>query len=587
MASRTLLVFFMVVSLSLVLLLPSFVSSERDPQSECKQRCHREYEDESQRQMCEHHCEESGQEKCERQCRRAGSDERQQQECRRLCEGGAGAGRNSDRDCWEKCRREGEDEEQRRRCQLQCREEEERRQQGGRSGSGEGMLKEGEGEEETENPYVWKKESFTPRYTSEEGFMRTLPNFAERSEMLKGLENYRVSWSMVSPNIVVAPHHSDADSIIYVYSGKGTIGMVKEGKQELFNVKEGDIMLIPAGSLILTAATDENENLCVLNLAHTTSIPGRSKGFFGIGRKDQESFFKSFSPEILEAAFNTKTDRLMGLLERQKRVTEKATREQMEELRRASSDGIFRIWPLSILFCKDQPYSLLNKRPWFSSSRGQIYQAGSRDYAPLHNHDLSISFAKICAGSMLAPSYNSRATKIAIIIRGRGYMEMACPHVSESQGHRGGGGGSGGEEEERSSERGRGEEEQHTSRVRVDEGGKEDEEQGARYQRISAELSPMTVFVAPAGHPLAIVADEDLHILCFETNSGFNHKYMVAGKNNIFSNMKGVTSELAFGVPSRESQQMLGAQSESVILAAPKQRPSGRAEESSRGYESA
>ncbi|KAF3774555.1 Globulin-1 S allele [Nymphaea thermarum] len=507
MASKNFLVFFMVVSLSLVLLLPSFVSSERDPQSECKQRCRREYEDESQRQMCEHHCQESSQEKCARQCRRAGSDELQKQECRRLCEGGAGAGRNSEGECWDKCRREAEDEEQRRRCQLQCREEEERRQHGGRSGSGEGMLKEGEGEEETENPYVWKKESFTPRYTSDDGFMRTLPNFAERSEMLKGLENYRVSWSMVNPNIVVAPHHADADSIIYVYSGKGTIGMVKEGKQELFNVKEGDIMLIPAGSLILTAATDENENLCVLNLAHTTSIPGRSK-----------------------------------------------------------------------------PYSLLNKRPWFSSSRGQIYQAGSRDYAPLHNHDLSISFAKICAGSMLAPSYNSRATKIAIIIRGRGYMEMACPHVSESQGHRGGGGS--GEEEERSSERGGGEEEQHTSRVRVDEGGNE-EEQGARYQRMSAELSPMTVFVAPAGHPLAIVADEDLHILCFEINSDFNHKYMVAGKNNIFSNMKGVVSELAFGVPSRESQQMLGAQSESVILAAPKQRPSGRAEESSRGYESA
>ncbi|CAN6439706.1 unnamed protein product [Victoria cruziana] len=540
MTSKALHVFLLVFSFSLVLFLLPFVSSERDPQSECRQRCRREHEDESQRRMCEHHCEENGQEKCERQCQGAGGDERQQQECRRLCEEGAGC-RNSEEECWEKCRREGEDEGQRRRCELQCREEEERRHRGGRGGSGEGLVKEREGEDEAENPYVWKKESFTPRYTSEEGFMRTLPNFAQRSELLKGLENYRISWSTVNPNTVVAPHHADADSIIYVYSGKGTIGMVKEGKQELFNVKEGDIMLIPAGSLILTAATYENENLGVLNLAHTTSIPGRPK---------------------------TKTDRLMGLLERRKRVTEKVTSEQMEELRRVSSDGIFRMWPFSILFYKDQPYSLLNKRPWFSSSRGQIYRAGCSDYAPLRRHDLSISFAKICAGSMLAPSYDSRATKIAITIRGRGYMEMACPHVSESQEDHSGGG----EEEDRSTERG---------------GGEGEEEQGARYQRMSAELSPMTVFVAPAGHPLAIVADEDLHILCFEINSSDNHKSMVAGKNNIFSSMEGVVSELVFGVPPRESQQMLGAQSESVILAAPKQRPSGRAAESSRGYASA
>ncbi|KAI8019756.1 Cupincin [Camellia lanceoleosa] len=33
-------------------------------------------------------------------------------------------------------------------------------------------------------------------------------------------------------------------------------------------------------------------------------------------------------------------------------------------------------------------------------------------------------------GSMTAPYYNSRATKIAVVTNGEGYFEMACPHLS-------------------------------------------------------------------------------------------------------------------------------------------------------------
>ncbi|KAI8025021.1 Cupincin [Camellia lanceoleosa] len=34
---------------------------------------------------------------------------------------------------------------------------------------------------------------------------------------------------------------------------------------------------------------------------------------------------------------------------------------------------------------------------------------------------------------MAAPYYNSRATKISVVTNGKGYFEMACPHLSSSE----------------------------------------------------------------------------------------------------------------------------------------------------------
>lgn len=100
---------------------------------------------------------------------------------------------------------------------------------------------------------------------------------------------------------------------------------------------------------------------------------------------------------------------------------------------------------------------------------------------------------KLCGvyvqGSMIGPYYNSRATKVAVVVDGEGYFEMACPHVGrESQ-------------------------------------------TGSTYQKISSRLRRGTVFVVPAGHPVASVAsrNSNLQVLCFEVNARGNTRYPLAG----------------------------------------------------------
>ncbi|XP_031478047.1 vicilin Jug r 6.0101-like isoform X2 [Nymphaea colorata] len=614
MASKTLLVAFFLVSLSLLALSPS-VSSERDHHKECKQRCRRDYpHDERERWMCERRCQEAGQEEdsraeiwlperdprkeCEHQCERqgagrsekwreacrrrceeeaaggssrpnperecrercrregAGRSERWQERCRRRCEEEAAGGgadpiwRNPHRECWERCRRECHDEKELRRCERMCEEEAERERRGlelgntkdpkrecericgrdeqcrrecerehSREKHEDPIWQEGEGEgkkEKRENPYIWTKGEFQTKYKSEAGSCETLPNFAEKSNILKGLENYRVEKFVANPSTVVVPHYKDADSIIYVCNGRGIIGALDEEKQETFEVSEGDVMVVPAGTTCFVANTDEREQLCMINLLHTVSIPGKVE---------------------------TRTDHLKRLFSGRRQVMVKASKEQIRELSRSTSD----IWPVA----NDRenchrPYNVLKKKPWFANRRGRIYRVDPNEYAPLHRHDIAVNVFNISGGSMIVPGINSRAITIAFVLKGSGYIEMACPHLSSQQ-------------------------------------KGEQERQGARYHKVSAELRPSTVSIEPAGHPSAVVANEDLHVVCFDINVRGNHKYALAGKNNIYSHLKGVAGELAFGTPTKECERVLGAQQEEILVAGPKERREGGGR--SRGYE--
>ncbi|KAI3979779.1 hypothetical protein MKX01_013874, partial [Papaver californicum] len=83
------------------------------------------------------------------------------------------------------------------------------------------------------------------------------------------------------------------------------------------------------------------------------------------------------------------------------------------------------------------PYNLLHHHPMHSYNYGQLYQVTGNEYKQLENRDVALTFANITNGGMAGPYYSSRATKIAIVVEGNGYFEMACPHLSSSSGSTG------------------------------------------------------------------------------------------------------------------------------------------------------
>lgn len=120
----------------------------------------------------------------------------------------------------------------------------------------------------------------------------------------------------------------------------------------------------------------------------------------------------------------------------------------------------------------------------------------------------------------MAPNYNSRATKIAMVVQGCGDIEMACPHLSHESG----------EEEEREREWGR-EEERERGRERG-HSRERGEEQGHSYSQVRSRACRGDVFVIPASHPVVAVAssNNNLQLLCFGIRAEDNRKIYLAGK---------------------------------------------------------
>ncbi|KAL5717598.1 hypothetical protein ACHQM5_010582 [Ranunculus cassubicifolius] len=137
------------------------------------------------------------------------------------------------------------------------------------------------------------------------------------SKLLKGLQNYRVSFIEANPNTFMVPSHWDADCICVVLSGRGAITLLHKNYKETHNLKQGDIFRARAGSSLYKVNKDNNEKLNILAFEIPVNTPGQFEGFFPTGGSDQDSFFNAFSDDVLQAAFNSPADQLKKMFQGQ------------------------------------------------------------------------------------------------------------------------------------------------------------------------------------------------------------------------------------------------------------------------------
>ncbi|XP_026419838.1 vicilin-like antimicrobial peptides 2-3 [Papaver somniferum] len=541
---------------------------EQSPQKEyqqCQRRCQQQQP--GQQQQCEQRCEERRRQQEREQQRDDQDPQREYQQCQRRCQQQPGQQQQCEQRCEER-RRQQEREQQRddqspqreyqqcqRRCQQQqpgqqqqqCEErcEERRRQQE----KGQRDVRHGN------NPYFYDEQSFIDRYSTQEGYIRILPKFTEQSNLLGGIENYRLAIFQANPNTFVIPSHWDADAVLFVVKGRGTISLVRQQNRESYNLKQGDVLRVPVGSLVYMINRDNSETLQIGKILVTVSTPGQVREFFSSGDHEPESFYRVFSNDILESAFNTPRERLDRLFGQQTQgVIIRASQEQVRELGRhassSSEEGHF--WPKRGGQSSSGPFNILNKRATYSNNYGQLYEVDGNEYKQLQDLDLGVSFTNISQGGMLGPYYNTRSTKVLLVVEGNGRFEMACPHLSKQS--------------------------QRQQRGRQEFEEEREQGQGVHYEKVSARLSPRSVFIVPAGHPVAIVAsqNQNLQIVAFEINAQGNQRNFLAGRESVINQMEKVAMELGFNVPSSEVQEILNKQRESFFLPGPNQRQQQR-----------
>jgi quercetin dioxygenase-like cupin family protein len=127
--------------------------------------------------------------------------------------------------------------------------------------------------------------------------------------------NYRVTELEAAPRAFLQPSHYDADEVMFVKEGEGVVVLLRGGRRESFCVREGDVMVIPAGAVVYSANTHHSEWFRVVmllshhlhmqrELMELSSCSSDRQEFFPIGGESPESFLGVFSDDIIQASFN-------------------------------------------------------------------------------------------------------------------------------------------------------------------------------------------------------------------------------------------------------------------------------------------
>uniref|UniRef100_M8B8C6 Globulin-1 S allele n=1 Tax=Aegilops tauschii TaxID=37682 RepID=M8B8C6_AEGTA len=379
------------------------------------------------------------------------------------------------------------------------------------------------------------------------------------------------------------PSHYDADEIAFVREGEGVLVLLRNGKRESFCVREGDVFVIPAGSIVYSANTHRSKWFRVVMLLNPVSTPGSFQEFspIGFGGEQPQSFFSVFSDEVIRAAFNTRqredVDRVFETKSRGEGQISEGSEEQIRELSRSCSRGGRGGGGGSGSEKEDiQPRSLTGEKPRYSNKHGRFHQITGDQCHHLRKLDMDVTLVNITRGSMTALRYTTRSTRIYIVVEGRdGYFEMACPHVSSSgrserrehEQEREREHGHGRRSEERGQEHGRrSEEEEHGH------GGEQEKSRG--YRQVRAQIKVGSVIVLPAGHPATFVAGNEgnLALLSFGVGANNDEEVFVTGGNSVLKQLDEAAKALAFPQQARElADRVIRAQPESVFVPGPQQ----------------
>ncbi|KEH43848.1 vicilin 47 kDa protein [Medicago truncatula] len=312
-------------------------------------------------------------------------------------------------------RHEDPDERARLRHREERRQKEEEHQKGDRPSRTPSRRERGEEEEgssESEgrrNPFLFRSNRFQTLFENENGHIRLIQRFDKRSNLFQNLKNYRLLEYRAKPHTIFLPHHTDADFILVVLSGKAILTVLNSNNRNSFNLEQGDTIKLPAGSTAYLVNQDNDEDLRVVDLVIPVNRPGKFQSFDLSGNQNNPSYFRGFSKSILEASFNTDYETIERVLleehehEQQQRrgrkgrqqsqeanAIVKVSREQIEELRRHAKSSSKRS-----ISSESGPFNLRNRNPLYSNKFGKFFEITPEKNPQLQDLDIFVSSVEI------------------------------------------------------------------------------------------------------------------------------------------------------------------------------------------------
>ncbi|ESQ47594.1 hypothetical protein EUTSA_v10022050mg [Eutrema salsugineum] len=191
------------------------------------------------------------------------------------------------------------------------------------------------------------------------------------------------------------------------------------------------------------------------------------------------------------------------------------------------------------------PFNLLTQDPIYSNDFGHFHEAHPKKFSQLQDLDIAVSWVNMTQGSVFLPQFNSKATFVTFVENGCARYEMASPYTFQ------------------------GEQQQQQQKPWFEQGEEqeqEEEEMSGQVHKFVSRVCKGEVFIIPAGHPTAVLAqDQNFVAVGFGIHAFNSKRTFLAGQENMLKNLDKVATKLSFGVGSKMAEKLFTSQNYSYF----------------------
>ncbi|KAG6525220.1 hypothetical protein ZIOFF_015174 [Zingiber officinale] len=351
---------------------------------------------------------------------------------------------------------------------------------------------------------------------------------------------HHLQFITMEPGSVFLPVLLHADMVFYVHTGRGTVTFIGEGSEEEIDVVRGDVYRLEQGTTFYVKSHPDPARERLRIHAMFGTVEGLSAGVYS----NISDLVLGFDDNILQMAFGVSAETIRGIKSAPATspIVPLFPSNKMEEpnWKEEIIEALFGVRGASDLVNKkknkkkkseSKAFNFFKAKPDVKNANGWSIALTRKDLKALKGSHLAPFMVNLTRGSMMGPHWNPRASEIAIVIRGKGMVQLVCPSDASGKKIKG------------------------TAAA-------------AKCQRAKFKVEEGSVFVVPRFHPMSQISfnDETLVFVGFSSATKNNHPQFLAGKRSVLQVIDADVLAAAFNVDSSVAEGLLAAQGEAVVL---------------------
>ncbi|KAG0462488.1 hypothetical protein HPP92_020964 [Vanilla planifolia] len=354
----------------------------------------------------------------------------------------------------------------------------------------------------------------------------------------KDVGSYHLEFFTIDARSLLLPILLHTNMLLYVHTGRGTVNWLVKKRVVAVEVEPGDIYKLEQGTVfyIESSADPTREKLRIHAIFDTVVVDDENTGldFVEVFYSNVSDLVRGFDVEVLQMGLGVSPEVIQEIKSAVKpppiipSVAKNGTDSRNMDWREGILDAVFGKKALQVLDSKKKEkkvFNIIKRKPDVKNSHGRSTAVTCKDAKSLKGSSMGLFMVNLTRSSMMGPHWNPKATEIAIVVRGRGMVQVVSPCKPS----------------------GLGDDERSTMRFYVKEGD---------------------VFVVPRFHPMAQMSfeNESFVFVGFSSNAGKNHPQFLAGRWSVLRTLEREILAAAFNVTVATMDKLVAAQEQAVLL---------------------